>query len=190
MGGCTPVHETTPRQWSPRPPSLGRLSPRRPRSTPPRPSRNERRSCAAAVPACRSSPARCRAGRPPGGIIRCGEAPLDAARRALEEQTRLAGLELMYFFHVDGHAKRPPCSSPACRPACARARAARSPASAGRLPTRSRACLCVPVTTPTRATVARLASAEGAPPARGGRRAASHVLVADVAAHLAAEHPV
>lgn len=190
MGGCTPVHETTPRQWSPRPPSLGRLSPRRPRSTPPRPSRNERRSCAAAVPACRSSPARCRAGRPPGGIIRCGEAPLDAARRALEEQTRLAGLELMYFFHVDGHAKRPPCSSPACRPACARARAARSPAAAGRLPTRSRACLCVPVTTPTRATVARLASAEGAPPARDGRRAASHVLVADVAAHLAAEHPI
>ncbi len=108
MGGCTPVHETTPRQWSPRPPSLGRLSPRRPPSTPPRPSRNERRSCAAAAPACRSSPARCRAGRPPGGIIRCGEAPLDAARRALEEQTRLAGLELMYFFHVDGHAKRPP----------------------------------------------------------------------------------
>ncbi|MEB5494822.1 NUDIX domain-containing protein, partial [Burkholderia pseudomallei] len=47
-------------------------------------------------------------GSPPGGIIRCGEAPLDAARRALEEQTRLAGLELMYFFHVDGHAKRPP----------------------------------------------------------------------------------
>ncbi|WP_412134086.1 NUDIX domain-containing protein [Burkholderia pseudomallei] len=190
MGGCTPVYETTPRQWSPRPPSLGRLSPRRPPSTPPRPSRNERRSCAAAAPACRSSPARCRAGRPPGGIIRCGEAPLDAARRALEEQTRLAGLELMYFFHVDGHAKRPPCSSPACRPACARARAARSPAAAGRLPTRSRACLCVPVTTPTRATVARLASAEGAPPARGGRRAASHVLVADVAAHLAAEHPI
>ncbi|WP_230382067.1 NUDIX domain-containing protein [Burkholderia pseudomallei] len=37
-------------------------------------------------------------GSPPGGIIRCGEAPLDAARRALEEQTRLAGLELMYFF--------------------------------------------------------------------------------------------
>ncbi|KGC46302.1 NUDIX domain-containing protein [Burkholderia pseudomallei] len=129
-------------------------------------------------------------GSPPGGIIHCGEAPLDAARRALEEQTRLAGLELMYFFHVDGHAKRPPCSSPACRPACARARAARSPAAAGRLPTRSRACLCVPVTTPTRATVARLASAEGAPPARDGRRAASHVLVADVAAHLAAEHPI
>ncbi|WP_375360284.1 NUDIX domain-containing protein [Burkholderia pseudomallei] len=129
-------------------------------------------------------------GSPPGGIIHCGEAPLDAARRALEEQTRLAGLELMYFFHVDGHAKRPPCSSPACRPACARARAARSPAAAGRLPTRSRACLCVPVTTPTRATVARPASAEGAPPARDGRRAASHVLVADVAAHLAAEHPV
>ncbi|ARL41102.1 hypothetical protein BOC49_35150 [Burkholderia pseudomallei] len=46
-----------------RPPSLGRLSPRRPPSTPPRPSRNERRSCAAAAPACRSSPARCRAGR-------------------------------------------------------------------------------------------------------------------------------
>lgn len=171
-----------------RPPSLGRLSPRRPRSTPPRPSRNERRSCAAArMPLVARTLSR---GSPPGGIIRCGEAPLDAARRALEEQTRLAGLELMYFFHVDGHAKRPPCSSPACRPACARARAARSPAAAGRLPTRSRACLCVPVTTPTRATVARLASAEGAPPARDGRRAASHVLVADVAAHLAAEHPI
>ncbi|WP_420795192.1 NUDIX domain-containing protein [Burkholderia pseudomallei] len=129
-------------------------------------------------------------GSPPGGIIRCGEAPLDAARRALEEQTRLAGLELMYFFMSTGTRNALPCSSPACRPACARARAARSPAAAGRLPTRSRACLCVPVTTPTRATVARLASAEGAPPARGGRRAASHVLVADVAAHLAAEHPV
>ncbi|WP_341772748.1 NUDIX domain-containing protein [Burkholderia pseudomallei] len=89
-----------------RPPSLGRLSPRRPRSTPPRPSRNERRSCAAArMPLVARTLSR---GSPPGGIIRCGEAPLDAARRALEEQTRLAGLELMYFFHVDGHAKRPP----------------------------------------------------------------------------------
>lgn len=82
-------------------------------------------------------------GSPPGGIIHCGEAPLDAARRALEEQTRLAGLELMYFFHVDGHAKRPPCSSPACRPACARpsrevARGRRSSADAlARVPVRA-----------------------------------------------------
>ncbi|WP_245151534.1 NUDIX domain-containing protein [Burkholderia pseudomallei] len=46
-------------------------------------------------------------GSPPGGIIRCGEARLDAARRALEEQTRLAGLELMYFFMSTGTRNAP-----------------------------------------------------------------------------------
>ncbi|KGW35010.1 hydrolase, NUDIX family [Burkholderia pseudomallei MSHR2451] len=126
-------------------------------------------------------------GSPPGGIIRCGEAPLDAARRALEEQTRLAGLELMYFFHVDGHAKRPPVFVASVPPGM-RARPSREVARGRR--SSADALARVPVTTPTRATVARLASAEGAPPARDGRRAASHVLVADVAAHLAAEHPV
>jgi 8-oxo-dGTP diphosphatase len=42
----------------------------------------------------------------PGGTIRRSESPLDAARRELEEETSLVGMELTYLFQFGGLSKR------------------------------------------------------------------------------------
>ncbi|MFM0211349.1 NUDIX domain-containing protein [Paraburkholderia sediminicola] len=42
----------------------------------------------------------------PGGTIKRSESPLEAARRELEEETSLAGMELTYMFQFGGLSKR------------------------------------------------------------------------------------
>lgn len=42
----------------------------------------------------------------PGGTIRRSESPQDAARRELEEETSLTGMELTYLFQFGGLSKR------------------------------------------------------------------------------------